>query len=236
MSLGFAGFLPSPSKAQTQSCTALPKPPDTLLKLADCCAASPQSNPSCRLSDPKDGYVIIKDNDPRKPQAYLILPIAKVTGVEDPLIFKPPVVDFWQHGWAQSATYPGRPPADTALAINSRHARSQNQLHIHISCVRSDVKSALLATPIPFYPDKPVALPLAPHQHVYEVVKVTGLAGPLSPFLLARDNPGAKADMGDQSIAVVGSAKADEYFVLSTHHGADNPAFAEELLNQSCND
>jgi CDP-diacylglycerol pyrophosphatase len=214
----------------------LPKPPDTLLKLADCCAASVQSNPSCRLSNPTDDYVIIKDNDPRKPQAYLILPTAKVTGIEDPLIFKMPVVDFWRHGWAQSTTYPGRPPADTALAINSRHARSQNQLHIHISCVRSDVKNALLATPIPSYPDKPVALPLPPHRNAYEVVRVTGLAGSLSPFLMVRDNPAAQADMADQSIAVVGSPTSDEYFVLSTHYDAGNRGFDEELLNQSCSD
>ena len=224
----------SPARAQADSCSALPKPPNTLGKLAECCAISVQSNPSCRAADPRDGFVIIKDNSPRKPQSYLILPTAKVAGIEDPLVSSPPVVDFWQYGFAEAATYPGRPRADTALAINSAHARTQNQLHIHISCVRTDVKGALLGTSIPSYPDKPVALPLPPGQHVYQVVKVGRLTGPLSPFLLIQNDPAAKADMAAQSIAVVGSASLNEYFVLSTHYGDGNPGSAEELLDQRC--
>ena len=227
-------FLP-PTTAQAQSCTILPKPPDTLLKLAECCAASVQSNPSCRAADPKEGYVILKDNSPRKPQSYLILPTAKVTGIEDPLVLSMPALDLWQRGFAVSATYPGRPPADTALAINSAYARTQNQLHIHISCVRPDVRDKLLTTPVPAYPDKPVALPLPPNQHVYQAVRVSGLGGPLSPFHVIQDDPAARADMAAESIAVMGSAMANEYFVLSTRRDDRNPGSAEELLDQSCN-
>ena len=37
------------------------------------------------------------------------------------------------------------PRDDISLAVNSVYGRSQNQLHIHIDCVRSDVRNALRA-------------------------------------------------------------------------------------------
>lgn len=233
---GFASacLAPAPSPPEASSCTALPKPPDTLLKLAECCAARVQSNPSCRAADPQAGYVILKDNSPRKPQSYMILPTAKVTGIDDPLVSSRPVVDFWQRGFALAPGYLGHPTADTALAINSAHARTQNQLHIHISCVRPDVRQALLEARIPAFPAQPIALPMPPHQHVYRVVKVNDLSGSGSPFLLVQGDPAAKADMAAQSIAVVGSAKPGEYYVLSTRRDERNPGFAEELLDQRC--
>ncbi|MBV8409963.1 MAG: CDP-diacylglycerol diphosphatase [Alphaproteobacteria bacterium] len=224
----------TPEPLQAQACLALPKPPDTLLKLAECCAARLDSNPGCRLYDQANQYVIIKDNARDKPRAYLIVPTVKVTGIEDPLVLSRPVVDFWQYGWARSATYPGRPASDTALAINSADGRTQNQLHIHISCVRHDVKDILLGSKISSYPGRAITLRLPPQQHIYQVVRADGLGGSLSPFVLIHDSPAGRTNMANQSIAVVGSSRAGEYFVLSTTYAADNPAFAEELLDQSC--
>lgn len=216
------------------SCTVLPKAPDTLWPLAECCAKSLQSNPSCLVYDNKDEYVIIKDNNPKKPVAYLLMPSIKVTGIEDPQVSKKPVVDFWEYAWHQSRKYPGKPAASTALAINSVHGRDQNQLHIHISCVQPEVRKALDAATIGVFPAKPVALQLPPHNNTYEVVKVTGLGGKQSPFLVIQADPRAKAHMGSQSIAVVGSANANEYFVLNTYYHGSNPGAAEELLDQTC--
>lgn len=216
------------------SCTALPSPPDTLWTLAECCAKSLGSNPSCRVYDKKDEFVIIKDNNPKKPVAYLLMPSIKVTGIEDPLVSKAPVVDFWEFAWSQSRKFPGKPAASTALAINSVHGRDQNQLHIHISCIRADVKKALDGAKIGVFPAKPVALQLPPHNNTYEVVKVTGLGGKQSPFLVIQEDPRARAHMGNQSVAVVGSVHANEYLVLNTYHHGSNPGTAEELLDQAC--
>jgi CDP-diacylglycerol pyrophosphatase len=223
----------SSSHHAAASCTALPSPPDTLWTLAECCAKSLKSNPSCLVYDNKDKYVIIKDNNPKKPVAYLLMPSIKVTGIEDPQISKAPVVAFWEYAWKQSQTYL-KPPAKAALAINSVHGRDQNQLHIHISCVQPEVKKALDGATIGVFPAKPVALQLPPHNNTYEVVKVTSLDGKQSPFLVIQEDPRAKAHMGSQSIAVVGTAKANEYFVLNTYYHGGNPGTAEELLDQTC--
>jgi CDP-diacylglycerol pyrophosphatase len=227
-----------PISAQTAADPAatcvLPPRPDTLWALAQCCERSLTGDVGCRVYDKKDDYVIIKDNSVRKPQSYLIIPTRRVTGIEDGAITQAPVVDFWQYGWAQSRTYPGYPPADTAMAINSARSRSQNQLHIHISCVRPAVRKALDQAEIGFFPAKPVTLRLPPHDHLYRAIKVTGLSGEQSPFLVFQADPAIKDNMADQSIAVVESSIAGQYVVLDTQVDGGNPGHAEELLDQTC--
>lgn len=222
-----------PAVAPAAACV-LPPRPDTLWALAQCCERSLTGDVGCRVYDKKDDYVIIKDNSVRKPQSYLIIPTKRVTGIEDGLITQAPVVDFWQYGWAQSRTYPGYPPADTAMAINSAHSRTQNQLHIHISCVRPAVRKALDQAEIGVFPAKPVTLRLPPHDNLYRAVKLTSLSGEQSPFLVFQADPAVRDHMADQSIAVVGSSIAGQYFALDTQVDGANPAHAEELLDQTC--
>lgn len=235
-SVVMSGDHPATAQTATDPATTcvLPPRPDTLWALAQCCERSLTGDVGCRAYDRKDEYVIIKDNSVRKPQSYLIIPTKRVTGIEDGLIARAPVVDFWQYGWAQSRTYPGYSPADTAMAINPAHSRTQNQLHIHISCVRPAVRQALDQAQIGFFPAKPVTLRLPPHDHLYRAIKVTSLSGEQSPFLVFQADPAVRDHMADQSIAVVGSATPGQYFVLDTRVDRGNTAHAEELLEQTC--
>jgi CDP-diacylglycerol pyrophosphatase len=224
------------SKAHTTSaaCT-IPSGPSALWALAECCSKSLAGNRDCRAYDARDDYIILKDNAPTKPESFMIIPTKRVTGIEDPEIFAMPFVDFWEYGWQRSRQYPGKAGSRTAMAINSARARSQNQLHIHISCVRPDVSRILgQDKEIGTYPAEMVTLQLPPHNNTYRVVKVTRLSGTESPYEVIQVIPGVQKNMGEQSIAVVGSQKRDEYYVLETYyHGADSGA-AEELLDESC--
>jgi CDP-diacylglycerol pyrophosphatase len=84
-----------------------------------------------------------------------------------------------------------------SLAINSALARTQNQLHIHIDCLRADVHEALALhaadigttwTPFPVL--------LAGHPYSAIAVAADDLDA-VNPFdLLADDPPGARAAMG----------------------------------------
>ncbi len=210
--------------------------PDSLWSLAQCCSQNLQSNPSCRAYDAADKFIILKDNSPAKPAAYLIIPTIRVPGIEDNQILSPPVVDFWEYGWQQAALLVKKPAQDIGLAINSEHGRTQNQLHIHIACVLPAVAATLAsqAAAIGTDPAKAVRLALAPANHLYRVFKVNKLAGGDSPFTLVAAMPDAAAHMGDQSIAVIGSATPNTYFVLDTVADGDNPGAAEELLDQNC--
>ena len=242
-------MLQAPLRAQTAQSTGaankaqharavctIPRGPDALWELAQCCSKSLAGNRDCREYDPKFEYIILKDNAPTKPDSYMIIPTKRITGIEDREIFAMPFVDFWEYGWQRSRQYPGKPASRTGMAINSAHARTQDQLHIHISCVRPDVSKILEARnrEIGTYPAEVVMLQLPPHNNTYRVVKVTRLRGTESPYEVIQVIPGVQRNMGDQSIAVVGSQKRDEYYVLETYyHGGDSGA-AEELLDETC--
>ncbi len=210
-------------------------PPNSLWSLARCCARDLSSDPYCRYYSKNDRFIVLRDNSRAKPNAYLIIPTTKVTGIEDRQIFAQPVADLWAHGWQQAQIYLKKPAADTGLAINSGYGRSQDQLHIHISCVRRNVAQALAEDDreIGGDPAKPVAIALGPQNHIYRVIKVMSLTAE-SPFDLAAAMSGAKADMVEQSIAVIGSKTPGVYYVLNTKHEGANPGAAEELLEQAC--
>jgi CDP-diacylglycerol pyrophosphatase len=217
------------------SCVIAPRP-NSLWSLAQCCSRNLHSNSGCRAYDAADEYIILKDNSPAKPAAYLIIPSIRVTGIDDKQIFMPPIVDFWEYGWQQAQILVKKPPDDIALAINSVYGRSQNQLHIHMACVLPAVARSLAAHAgnIGTNPSTPVHFPLGPADHLYRVVKTTGLVDEQSPFKLAAAMPGARDAMVDQSIAVIGSNTPGTYYILDTEARGDNHGAAEELLDQTC--
>jgi CDP-diacylglycerol pyrophosphatase len=228
-----AALPPSPSPAVT-ACIVAPRP-DALWSLAQCCARDLGSNHDCRAYSAADRYIILKDNSPRKPNAYLIIPTTRVSGIEDPRIFAPPVAGLWADGWRQAQVYLKEPAAATGLAINSAYARSESQLHIHISCVGWDVARALAeeTARIGADPNRPIEIRLGPAGHPYRAIKVTSLTGP-NPFALAVAMAGAQPEMAAESMAVIGSAAPGVYFVLETRRAAGNRGNTEELLDQSC--
>jgi CDP-diacylglycerol pyrophosphatase len=229
------GNAPRPADMTQAGTCKLAPTPNTLLSLARCCAESLASNPSCREYNPARSYVILKDNARDKPDAYLLVPTAVVTGVEDGQVLHSPVADFWQYGWEASRRFLRVSDRSTALAINSVAGRSQNQLHIHISCVRPDVVSALERNRrLGYDPSQPLQIRLQPSQHTYRAVLARGLIRHDSPFEAVARMPGAGDAMGQQSIAVIGSRIPELYYVVDTVAGPGNPGSAEELLDQTC--
>ncbi len=225
----------APADRDVAACLVAPRP-NSLWSLAQCCSRNLRSDPDCRYYSAADEYIILKDNSRAKPAAYLIIPTVRVTGIEDKQIFTAPIVDFWEYGWQQAQRVVNRSAADTGLAINSMRGRTQNQLHIHIACVLPAVAQTLASNTLKIGTDPTTAVRLAlgPSNHVYRVIEATGLAGADSPFDLVAAMPGARADMGYQSIAVVGSTTPGRYFVADTAAQGTNSGAAEELLDQTC--
>ena len=203
--------------------------PNGLLHAMQACLADPHAA-DCTEVDRADGFVVIRDDSPAKPEAWLIVPDREVTGIESPAVFDPPVADFWRYGWDLGGRLlPERAAADRGLAINSEAGRSQDLLHIHISCVLPKVRAALAGAAIG--PDWAPAPFLRLGTHDYNVRKVAALDP--SPFLRLAELPGARADMGEQSLAVIGAADGGFYLVTdSTEPGV--VAEAEELLDEAC--
>jgi CDP-diacylglycerol pyrophosphatase len=219
---------------ETQAAPTAGKPKNILLRLAEQCSKNTASVSGCRTftTNEKQEYVILKDNAPEKPQAYLLIPVEPVTGVDDDKIFSPPVVDLWSSAWLWSEKYPGKPAALTGLAVNSVLARSENQLHIHISCILPDVTKTLWKKRISQDANRPTLLKLGPNHTPYRVVAVPTLDSLNSPFAIARTMAQAtKTEMKDHGIAAVQGKKSRGYYVLDTTEGRGG---AEELLDQSC--
>lgn len=79
---------------------------------------------------------------------FLLLPLQPISGIESQQLFSFSAIDYLALGWQERqivARAFGRPVGDDALAIsiNSVSGRSQNQLHLHLSCLRQDIRAYL---------------------------------------------------------------------------------------------
>jgi CDP-diacylglycerol pyrophosphatase len=189
------------------------------------------------------GWVVLKDV--RGTTQYLLIPTARVTGIEDPVLLRPGSPNYFAAAW-QERSYTEHAAGHTlprdavSLAVNSPFGRSQNQLHIHIDCIRRDVRDALRRL-LPRIGDQwtPLAARLARHR--YWAMRVIGDdLGGADPFqLLAGKKPGAAAAMNRQTVVVVGAelpGGRSGFILLASQLDLPrgNHASAEELQDHSC--
>jgi CDP-diacylglycerol pyrophosphatase len=201
----------------------------------------------CALVDLKEGvergHVIFKDDFGAT--QYLLIPTARVTGIESPDLLRPNAPNYFaaawrERGYVERAARRTLPRVAISLAVNSELRRSQNQLHIHIDCVRPDVEAALqrnLAT----LGDHWALLPELLAGHTYRARRVLGgdLDG-ADPFVLLADGVSdAHAAMAAQTLIVVGAqfANAKPGFVIlnaRANLGDGEVIKGEELQDHSC--
>jgi len=190
----------------------------------------------------RNGYAVLKD--PFRTTQFLLIPTARITGIESPALVAENAPNYFASAW-RSHTYIDRavrrvlPRNDIALAVNSASARTQNQLHIHIDCVRADVRAALQrADPVPRR-WSPVAVLLAGHRYLAMRVDAAQLDG-VNPFrLLAEGVPGAQQDMGHHTLVAIGAIFSNAHPGFIILEGRVDPAggdtgSGEELLDHTC--
>ncbi|HLW48247.1 MAG TPA: CDP-diacylglycerol diphosphatase [bacterium] len=201
----------------------------------------------CRLVDLRDGesagYALLKDL--AGPSQFLLIPTARISGIESPALLAPEAPNYFAAAW-RAHTYVDRalrktlPRDDIALAINSVSGRSQNQLHIHIDCVRTDVRAALRQYEGSIA-DRwaPLGVPLIGHAYLATRVDGEDLDG-VNPFQLLADGvSGAREDMGHYTLVVAGAmfSNGRPGFVMLADHAnpaAGDRASGEELQDHAC--
>lgn len=192
-------------------------------------------------NDAREGYVVMKDM--RGVAQYLVLPTARISGIESPRLLAPDAPDYladaWKaRRWVNASLKRRLPRGDIALAINSMQGRSQDQLHIHVDCIRGDVRAALDRM-LPRIGDGWSRLPQPLAGRRYRAMRLLGRRLPANPLrLLARSLPPGQS-MGHQTLVVVGQRFADGRagFLLLAHQShlaMGDPGSGEALLDHQC--
>lgn len=215
---------------------------NALWKIVDVrCVPSQQATGTpgqCTAVDLDKRYVILKDIVGRS--QHLLIPTDRITGIESPLVLAPHAQDYWADAWdsrlyVEKSVKRSLPDNLLGLEINSAFQRSQEQLHIHIDCMRSDVSAALARhdkdTPGEWRWD-------TLDGRRFRIMRVTALTEASNPFrLVARDNKNS-GTMAMQTILVTGagsSADKDGWLVVNSGTGIDNGSgSAEGLLDHAC--
>ena len=179
------------------------------------------------------GYAVLAD---RKGGAhYLLIPTQTMTGIESSELLDPDSPNYFAEAWHARdliTRFVGHAVPRTAvgLAINTAHARTQDQFHIHIECLRQDVFDSLRAGADHI---GDVWAPLMVVGSTYQAQRVMGdgLDG-VNPFeMIAKLNPEARHHMGDYTVVVAGMQFADgPGFVILTGTGPTG----ELLLDATC--
>jgi CDP-diacylglycerol pyrophosphatase len=181
------------------------------------------------------GFAVLAD---RKGGAHLLLiPIATIAGIESGAVRSPGAFNFFDAAWQARdalASAIGFPPprAAVGLAVNPMHARSQDQLHIHIACLSPPLYQTL-QTEAATLGKGWSTIRIGTAQ--YDALRVMGSElGKENPFELLAMHVGTVDDatMGRYTLLVAGiSSKEGPGFVLLA--GTEVPP-AERLLDGSC--
>jgi len=105
----------------------------------------------CAVVNLDQDYAIYKTDD--DPYQYLLIPTVKVTGIEDVKLQQATEPNRFYNAWQSRGFMTQRLPKPIkehmiALAVNSKNTRTQDQLHIHISCLSSEARKVIAGLPL----------------------------------------------------------------------------------------
>ncbi len=197
----------------------------------------------CAVVDLAGGYAALKDLVGAT--QFLLIPTVRVAGIESPELLNANAPRYWDRAWRLRHLTEARagkplPRESLSLAINSAYGRSQNQLHIHIDCVRRDVRDALAAhrDAIDIYWDE---FPVRLAGQTWRAYRIDGQnLGLIEPFdLLARGVPDASEEMGRHTLVLVGMTWSDGvqgFALLDGRAGLSplNRGSGEDLQDHDC--
>ena len=185
---------------------------DALLKIEQRCAAHWQAqHDAAPCEEVGSDHVVLAD---RKGGAhFLLIATRPLAGIESPALLAPDAPNYFAAAWR------ARDRLDqvvghhiergaVGLAVNPLHHRTQDQLHIHIECLRPAVAEALNAAAGHLAPGR--WEPLLIEGADYEALRVDGEElGEVNPFKLlsahlALENPADRPTMDDHTLILAG--------------------------------
>jgi CDP-diacylglycerol pyrophosphatase len=155
------------------------------------------------------GYAVLKDLVGAT--QFLVIPTERIIGIESPALLEPDATDYFAAAWRATSFVDTRAGVDLprdwlSLALNSALARTQDQLHIHVDCVRADIREALSRHVAEVGPNwVPFPEPLSGHRYLAMAVESDNLDA-TNPVQLLADRVGATPDdLGLETLVAVGA-------------------------------
>lgn len=180
-----------------------------------------RQNPSpCLKVDLDRGYTLLKDQ--KGPLHDLLIPVDKITGIEDPALGRHLLPHYFAQAWRHRSVLSDSlkkpiPDQFVSVAINSRYGRSQNQLHVHIACLKSDVFNILTQQGATINGQWRV-LPTRLNGHTYAARTLSAAdADTLDPLEVLREYVDAQGD-GMSYYSLLMTPRADGSLLLLTTH------------------
>lgn len=155
------------------------------------------------------GYALLKDLVGAT--QFLLIPTDRISGIESPTLLEPDATDYFAAAWRARSFVDARAGIDIprdwmSLAINSALARTQNQLHIHVDCVRADVRATLSRHLADIGSDwAPFPEPLRGRPYLAMAIEGENLDSTNPIQLVAERVNGARDDMGLETLVAVGT-------------------------------
>ena len=183
--------------------------------------------------------------DLREEARVLLIPTARISGIEDPQILAADAPNFWQAAWEARKVLEERAGGPLArdeigLAINSIPGRSQDQLHIHVGCIRQSVLRVLRSHESGIRRTW-TRLGARLAGDTYQAIRVEAEdLRETNPFhLLAKIDGMVPKRMGDQTLVVIGAVfknGRNGFYILSNdaEPKKGDLAAGEELLDDHC--
>ncbi|GJD35983.1 CDP-diacylglycerol diphosphatase [Methylobacterium aerolatum] len=175
---------------------------------------------------------------PGEPTHLVVMPTDTVKGLEAPILRGPRGTAYWQAALAArryvTEALNGRVPEnDIGLAVNSAKGRSQDQLHIHLDCLRPKVVEALNAHGRGVGPQwKPFPVRLAGDRFLALRVAAAEV-GAFNPFAALARLPGRR-DLTRTSLAAVATRPDDPVPGLIVLAYRAPLASAEDIMDHTC--
>ncbi len=215
-------------------------------------ACPDRMNPCCleRVDSGTARYQLIRDSDPAKPVAVLIVALAELDGTTSAEYVTPPVLDFWNEGWEAAKRYLPVDRTDgpiVALAMNAGPTRGYARIHLHISCASAKLLAAMRGHAFSSNAWTSIVLPGISAQRIPDRifrVRITPAlvddpnpaTPPRNPFALAVAGV-ATPDLQNHALAVVGGAPGGGWYVIDRSVAPSDPklsGYVEDMLDETC--
>jgi CDP-diacylglycerol pyrophosphatase len=194
-------------------------------------------------NDDEAGFAVLKDRV--GVAQVLVIPTKQISGIESPDSREAPAVKYWSAAWDARFYVFGYLQREIArdeigLAVNSQHDRSQDQLHIHVDCIKPQVRD-LLRKHVDEIGYSWGLLPFEVDGKKYNARRLDGpeLSGANPIALISNELTEAASDMGAETIFVAGARFGDgkDGFILLEDRAGRAPqdnAHGEDLQDHDC--